>query len=385
MSYEIRPPRPEPQPASNVNWLLVILLILGAALLWRTRDSGSFNSVSSPYDPNAEPRPIVARGDLAEDEKSTITLFRNASPSVVHITSLTRRRDAFRLNVLEIPQGTGTGFIWDPDGHVVTNYHVIQSAQAARITLEDRSVWEAQLVGIEPDKDIAVLKIQAPKARLRPILVGKSGDLAVGQKVFAIGNPFGLDQTLTTGVISGVGREIQAASGRPIQGVIQTDAAINPGNSGGPLLDSAGRLIGMNTAIYSPSGTNAGIGFAVPVDTINRVVPEVIRHGKVERIGLGVTTAEDQIVEKLGLEGVLVLEVRPGSAADQAGILPTRYDARDRLRLGDLLVAINGKPLRQSNDLYRVMQEFKAGERVIVTVQREDKTLDLPLVLQVLP
>lgn len=386
MSYDSSSHRPAQPPPSSLNWLVVILLILGAAFLWRVRAGGNLGGApSSPLDPKAEPRPVTARGDLAEDEKSTIALFRNASPSVVNITSLAVKRDALRLNVLEIPQGTGSGFLWDNDGHVVTNFHVIESAQAAKVTLEDRSVWNAQLVGVEPDKDIAVLKIDAPKARLRGLLVGSSRDLAVGQKVFAIGNPFGLDQTLTTGVISGVGREIQAASGRPIQGVIQTDAAINPGNSGGPLLDSAGRLIGMNTAIYSPSGASAGIGFAVPVDAINRVVPQIIRHGKVERVGLGITTAEDQIVEKLGLDGVLVLEVRPGSAADKAGLQSTRYDDRDRLVLGDLIVAINGKPLKHSNDLYRLMQEFKAGDEITVTVRRNSQELRLPAVLQVLP
>ena len=239
-------------------------------------------------DSRAAPRAVTARGELFSGEKSTIALFRQASPAVVNITAIGVQRDLFTLNLYQIPQGTGSGFVWDTRGNIITNFHVIQNADTAQVTLADQSNWKARVVGVAPDKDLAVLRIDAPANRLPPIPLGTSKDLQVGQSVFAIGNPFGLDQTLTTGVISALNREIESVTRRPIQGVIQSDAAINPGNSGGPLLDSAGRLIGVNTAIYSPSGASAGIGFAIPVDTVNRIVPELIRSGKVTRPGLGV-------------------------------------------------------------------------------------------------
>ncbi len=377
MSFVERQIPPGPQ-RRNPLWIWVFIALALAALFWKDRGG-------NVHDPNAVPRAIVARGELADDEKATIALFRQASPSVVNITSLALRRDAFRLDVMEIPKGAGTGFVWDEQGHIVTNFHVIESAEVAKVTLADRSTWEARLVGVEPDKDLAVLKIDAPKAKLPPLILGTSRDLSVGQKVFAIGNPFGLDQTLTTGIISGLGREIQSMTKRPIQGVIQTDAAINPGNSGGPLLDSAGRLIGVNTAIYSPSGTSAGIGFAVPVDTVNRIVPQIIRHGRAERVGLGVNIAEDQIVEQLGLQGVLVLTVREGSPAAAAGVRPTTYDANDRIHLGDLIVAINGEPIKDTNGLYRILERFQAGDVVKVKIQRDQHEQELDIPLAVLP
>ncbi|MGH7811140.1 MAG: S1C family serine protease, partial [Candidatus Binatia bacterium] len=239
-------------------------------------------------DPRAAPRAVSPRGELMAGEKSIITLFKQASPAVVNITTLGVERDLITLNQYQIPQGTGSGFVWDTTGNVITNFHVILNADAAQVTLSDQSNWRARVVGVAPDKDLAVLKIDAPANKLQAIPIGTSKDLQVGQSVFAIGNPFGLDQTLTTGVISALNREIESVTRRPIQGVIQSDAAINPGNSGGPLLDSAGRLIGVNTAIYSPSGASAGIGFAIPVDTVNRIVPELIRSGKITRPGLGV-------------------------------------------------------------------------------------------------
>jgi S1-C subfamily serine protease len=257
---------------------LLALLLVGAAavLVWRLSPPLSEHGSEA----SAVSRPVTAREGLFEDEKRTIGIFRQASPSAVHITTLAVRRDRLTRNLSRIPQGTGSGFIWDREGRVVTNYHVIQGADAADVTLADQSVWKARLVGGFPDKDLAVLVIDTPKERLRPVPLGTSHDLEVGQSVFAIGNPFGLDQTLTTGIISALGREIESANGQTIGDVIQTDAAINPGNSGGPLLDSAGRLIGVNTAIQSPSGASAGIGFAIPVDEVNRVVPQLIRDGK---------------------------------------------------------------------------------------------------------
>lgn len=354
-----------------------LIAALGVAWLWQFLAMGA-----SPLVPSAAPRPVAPRGDLSAEEKATISLFRQASPSVVHITTLTVARDFFTLNLLQIPEGTGTGFIWDEAGNIVTNFHVIENASAAQVTLADHSAWKARRVGVAPDKDLAVLRIDAPANRLRPMPVGSSRDLQVGQKVYAIGNPFGLDQTLTTGVISALGREIESVTRRPIQGVIQTDAAINPGNSGGPLLDSAGRLIGVNTAIFSPTGASAGIGFAIPVDTVNRVVPELIGYGKVVRPGLGVQVAEDQLAQELGVKGVLVVEVVPGSAAAKAGIRATRRDAFGRVRLGDVIVAIDGKKTESVNDLFLVLEQYKVGETVSVAVLRDRRRQELKVALE---
>jgi S1-C subfamily serine protease len=336
---------------------------------------------ASLNDPRAASRSVVPRGELWSDEKSTITLFRQASPSVVNITAIGVQRDLFTLNLYQIPQGTGSGFIWDRNGNVITNFHVIQEADAAQVTLGDQSTWKARVVGVAPDKDLAVLRIDAPADRLRPIPVGTSKDLQVGQYVFAIGNPFGLDQTLTTGVISALGREIESVTRRPIQGVIQTDAAINPGNSGGPLLDSAGRLIGVNAAIYSPSGTSAGIGFAIPVDTVNRIVPELIRYGKVTRPGIGVQIAEEQLAERLGVTGVLVVDVVPGSAAAKAGIRPTRRESSGRVQLGDVIVAIDGTKVESPNDLFLLLERYKVGDVVNVSLLRDGKIVQTKVAL----
>ncbi|MEW6689996.1 MAG: trypsin-like peptidase domain-containing protein, partial [Pseudomonadota bacterium] len=258
---------------------------------------------------------------LTEDEKSNIAVFESASPSTVHVTTLETVRNLFSLDVFQVPRGTGSGFVWDERGHVVTNFHVIQGASGARVTLADQTSWPAKLVGAYPDRDLAVLRIDAPKAKLRPLAVGTSAGLRVGQKVYAIGNPFGLDQTLTTGIISALNREMESVTGRKIRGVIQTDAAINPGNSGGPLLDSAGRLIGVNTAIYSPSGASAGIGFAIPVDEVSRVVPRLIRDGRIRRPALGIEAAPAQVHAALKLpRGVAIVGVVRGSGAEAAGL-----------------------------------------------------------------
>lgn len=253
--------------------LVFTLMLLASVLLWQNAIQPSWTALFG-----AKPAIVVPRGDLAEDEKATIELFNTASPAVVHITTKTLRRDFFTRDVFEIPQGDGTGIVWDKHGHIVTNFHVIEKANTAQITMADQTTWKARLVGVAPDVDLAVLKIDARVTSLQPLPVGSSNDLQVGQKVFAIGNPFGLDQSLTTGLISATGREIKSRTRRTIKDMIQTDAAINPGNSGGPLLDSSGRLIGVNTAILSPSGTYSGVGFAIPADTVNRVVPEIINR-----------------------------------------------------------------------------------------------------------
>src|SRR5688572_1363702 len=320
--------------------------------------------------------PVVARGDLAQDEQATIELFRTASPSVVFITSIALRRDFLSMNAVEIPQGAGSGFVWDARGHVVTNYHVIQGVERsgrAEVMLSDQTSWPAEVVGGAPDKDLAVLRIEAPTQALQPLLVGTSADLHVGQKVFAIGNPFGLDHTLTTGVLSALGREIDSIGGLPIKDMIQTDAAINPGNSGGPLLDSAGRLIGVNTAIFSPSGAFAGIGFAIPVDVVRRVVPQLIRDGKITRPALGVQLAPEQITRQLDLKGVLILEVEPDSPAAKAGLRPTRRDEGNRVHLGDVLLAVGDTPVRTSADLLDALEQHQSGDTVQLKVLRNGK------------
>jgi S1-C subfamily serine protease len=330
---------------------------------------------------SAEPRTITPRAELTAEERSVTALFEEAGPSVVYITSISLRRDFLRLNVMEIPSGTGSGFIWDDQGHVVTNYHVIRDGNRAEVTLADQTNWPATVVGVAPEKDLAVLRIDAPKDRLRPLRIGESDDLLVGQSVLAIGNPFGFDQTLTTGIISALGREIDSMAGVPIRDVIQTDAAINPGNSGGPLLDSAGRLIGVNTAIVSPSGGYAGLGFAIPADTVNWVVPELIAHGRIRRPVLGIDLVSDHATRRLGLEGALVGTVYRGGGADEAGMRPTYLDRSGRWVLGDLIVAVDGIPVRSGGDLGLALERRSAGETVTVTVDREGREVDLPVQL----
>lgn len=328
-------------------------------------------------------RRVETRGPLLPEEQRAISVFEEARPSVVYITTLVYRRDFFTFNVFEIPQGTGSGFIWDEAGRIVTNFHVIYEAQDVQVTLSDQSVWKAKVVGRAPDKDLAVLRIDAPRDKLRPIRIGTSANLEVGQSVYAIGNPFGLDQTLTTGIISAVGREIESMTRRPIQGVIQTDAAINPGNSGGPLLDSAGLCIGVNTAIYSPSGAYAGVGFAVPIDTVNRIISQLIAYGKVIQPGLGIQTVEDSVARRVGIdEGVLVLDVARGGAAAAAGMMPTRYDAAGNVVLGDIIVSIDGQAVKTSDDLYRILERYNVGDEVQIEVIRAGRGRTLKIRLQ---
>jgi S1-C subfamily serine protease len=251
-------------------------------------------TTNPPTAASAQPREISTRGELGTDEQSTIDRFKDVSSSVVHVTNVAVRQDPYSQRVRDIPRGTGTGFIWDTDGFIVTNYHVVDGANKVQVILADHSTYESGQIWGYPDMDLAVIRIDAPKQKLKPIDLGTSHDLQVGQKTLAIGNPFGLDQTLTTGVVSALDREIESNSGRPIKGVIQTSAPINPGNSGGPLLDSAGRLIGVNTAILSPSGASAGIGFAIPVDEVNRVVPQLISQSHKEWSQHGIPIVQNE-------------------------------------------------------------------------------------------
>jgi S1-C subfamily serine protease len=331
-------------------------------------------ALAQPSRSDAVPRAVTPRGALDAEEQNHIAVFKAASPSVVHITSLGTERDLFSLNVQQVPQGTGTGFVWDTQGHIVTNFHVIQNASGARVTLADQSTHRARLVGAFPDRDLAVLKVDVPPAQLRPVPLGTSSDLQVGQKVYAIGNPFGLDQTLTTGIVSALNREIESVTRRTIRGAIQTDAAINPGNSGGPLLDSAGRLIGVNTAIYSPSGASAGIGFSIPVDEVNRVVPRLIRDGRFVRPALGVAYGTPQINRALGLpRGVALLRVQPDGPAARAGLRPFTRGERG-IVAGDVITAMNGEAVATADDVLTVLERMQPGEDVELTLWRAGST-----------
>lgn len=330
-----------------------------------------------------------ARRTLTPDETNTIQVFKESTPSVVYITNLAVKRDQFTMDMQSIPQGAGSGTIWDSQGHIVTNYHVVKDASQLQVSLtggfvaEGPDEFKAKLVGFDADKDIAVLKIDVPESRLlQPLRLGDSSDLLVGQKVYAIGNPFGLDHSLTTGVISGMQREISSGiNGRPIQGVVQIDAAINPGNSGGPLLDSGGDLIGINMAIYSPSGANAGVGFAVPIDILRSSVNQIIKYGKVVRPILGIAFAPEQTIEGLGVHGILVLDARKDLPAEKAGIKGTSRDSTGRLVLGDIITSFNGQAIRSSSDLFKQLDTCSLGDEVKMEVLRDNTQEELTIVL----
>lgn len=328
--------------------------------------------------------PYLDNGDakslnfIYEYEKGVEYLFSISSPSVVYITTSSYKQDYWSRDVYEVPSGTGSGFIWDTEGHIITNFHVINGADKAEVTLSDRTSYSADLVGYSKEKDLAVLKIKAPQKKLKPIKTGKSTNLRVGQFVLAIGNPFGLDYTLTTGVISALDREIQSQSGVPIRDIIQTDAAINPGNSGGPLLNSSGELIGVNTAIYSPSGGSSGIGFAIPVDVVRWVVSDIMKYGEVRRAVIGVSTVRDYNARAFGIDkGVIIYSVYQGSAAAKAGLKGTT-----KSNLGDIITGINGSAVKNNADLILTLEKYKAGDKVQFTILRDNKELKVPVVLQ---
>ncbi len=339
-----------------------------------------------PRAPGREPEPQTAArppapafaGDLTEGERRDIEIFRHAASAVVNITNVGLRRDFFSFNVFQIPQGAGTGFFWDERGHIVTNFHVIEGASRISVTLADQSDWEAEVVGIAPDKDLAVLRIDVPRERIATLPLGSSAELQVGRKVLALGNPFGLDQTLTVGIVSALGRELQSPAGRTIRDVIQTDAAINPGNSGGPLLDSTGRVVGINTAIYSPSGASAGIGFAVPVDTARRLVPQLIEYGRPVEPGIaGVEWLSDRLAERLRLRGAVVQSVEPRSAAAGLGLEGITLNRRGRYVLGDVVVAVDSRPVESVDDLRDRFEEAGVDARVTLSVERAGRRYEL--------
>ena len=363
--------------AAVATLLLVVALLVVLWLAWPVLRS--WRAV-----PEAIPRTVIARGDLADDEKNTIGVFESASPSVAYITTTQRALDYWTRNVMQVPRGSGSGFVWDEAGHVVTNFHVIAGAQTALVRLSGEREFSATLVGASPEHDIAVLRITVPVDPPPALPIGSSADLRVGQKVYAIGNPFGLDRTLTTGIISALDRTIESPAGRSIERVIQTDAAINPGNSGGPLLDSAGRLIGMNTAIYSSSGSSAGIGFAVPIDTINRIVPRIVAEGKYLRPILGISADDriaQQLLDQVGLEGVPILGMAPGGPAAKAGMEAARFGRSGGVELGDVIRSVDGEKVRTLDELTDALDRREIGQTIDVVVWRGGRELTLKATL----
>ena len=360
---------PGPTERPRIATTAGLLVLAALAFLVGSRWQGNVLQAES----QGEPRRVTPSSGLLPEERATVNLFRETQPSVVYITTLNRQRrvDFLGRRFDSVQDGTGSGFLWDDKGHIVTNYHVIGNADTYQVTLHDQTTWPATFVGEDPEMDLAVLRIDAPAEKLRPIPVGSSSDLQVGQSVLAIGNPFGLDYTLTTGVISALDREVQSIGGRELQGVIQTDAAINPGNSGGPLLDSSGRLIGVNTQIVSSGGAWAGIGFAIPVDTVNWVVPELIAHGRVNRPQLGVTLVEGARLRPR-VDGVLILEVVRNSGADRAGLRGSRR-TRQGIVLGDVITAIEGQPVQSVSDIRALLERQQAGDSVTVSLLRGEE------------
>ncbi|MBK1703521.1 S1C family serine protease [Halochromatium glycolicum] len=333
----------------------------------------------------AEPRPVLARGELAADERSTIEIFESVSPSVVYITTTEQLVNPWTRNLTEVRRGTGSGFVWDNQRHIVTNWHVVADASAAWVRLADQRSYRAELVGKSPEHDLAVLRIGGAWQPPKPVPLGRSADLQVGQKVFAIGNPFGFDYSLTTGVVSALDRTIYNERSGEVRGLIQTDAAINPGNSGGPLIDSAGRLIGINTAIFSTSGTFSGIGFAVPVDIINRVVPQLIARGRYVRPRIGISGDDaigGPILKQLGVdEGVLVLGVGPGSPAEAAGLVGTRVNAAGEVIPGDVILSVDDHRVADMGDLIDVLERYQIGDQVRLTLLRNGRRAEVQLSL----
>jgi len=349
--------------------LVVALLVAGAAAGYVVEH---FEGVGA-----AAPRPVQPGGELSATERATVAIFDHVAPSVVQVAARSRGTNPFAGD--EAGAATGSGFIWDEAGNVVTNNHVVQGADAVAVRLASGEAVRANVVGVAPAYDLAVIRISGGRTRPPPVLIGSSADLRVGQSAFAIGNPFGLDQSLTSGIISALKRRLPTPNGHEIANVIQTDAAVNPGNSGGPLLDSFGRVIGVTTAILSPSGSNAGIGFAIPVDTVNRIVPQLIQNRRVPTPGIGIVAASEALATRLGVEGVVIVRDTPGSPAERAGLrgLDTQTGT-----LGDVIVAIDGKPVHRLSDLTDEIERVGVGQSVRLSVKRGDRPrdVDLPVV-----
>ena len=352
----------------TTGFLAVIAAIAVSLLVFATDDQSPASSVLATNNEVSAPDGVF----FTDDEKNNIAVYEHASPSVVFVNNTQLRRQRFSLNVMEIPRGSGTGFVWDETGLIVTNFHVVYGANRITITLQSNKTYEATVVGTAPEKDLALLKIDAPDEYLHPLPLGDSTSLAVGRKVLAIGNPFALDTSLTVGVVSALGREIKSMTKRTIKNVIQTDAAINPGNSGGPLLDSQGRLIGVNTAIYSPSGASAGIGFAIPVNTVKLIVPQLEQYGRLIRPVIGIESLTDYWTKRLRVKGVAILSVKSGLPAANAGMIGVREDRSGNIHLGDVIIAINGDNVTNEDSLLSALERFKPGDTITVTTLRDE-------------
>lgn len=347
---------------NKIAYLILLGLVIMAVLVYFDRQNDRTQAQKS------QPRTIEPRGELAEYEKATVAIFNNSAPSVAYIFTENAVTGFFGRR--QIRQGTGSGFLWDTHGHVVTNYHVIEGAQRIQVRMDSAEAIEAVYVGGSEEYDLAVIRLRHTSPETLPIPVGLSSDLKVGQAVFAIGNPFGLSRTLTTGVISALDRRLPTANGREVVGVIQTDAAINPGNSGGPLIDSAGRLIGVNTAIISESGSSAGIGFAVPVDVVNKVVPVLIAKGRLPRPGIGIAVLSEETAASLGVVGVVIDRIYPGSSAEAAGLQGIDYENQ---RLGDVILGADGREVRNLVDFSQILQNFEIGQIIMLKIGRGDQ------------
>lgn len=355
---------------------LVLLLLLAS-----TGCSADSKPAQSPQHTPPGDSPVEYLSFATNDEANSTEIFSKASPAVVFVTSSALRRNLFSLNVTEIPRGAGSGFIWNENGLIVTNFHVIAGADKLTVTIADLGDFQADVVGVAPERDLAVLRLTDPPEGLTTLPLGDSSELAVGRKVLAIGNPFGLDTTLTVGIVSALDRQIQSPSNRRIRGVIQTDAAINPGNSGGPLLNSLGQLIGVNTAIYSPSGASAGIGFAIPVNMVKEVVPQLIAYGKILRPVLGVELASDQWTRRYGVEGVTIIRVIRGLPADDAGMMGAQRGPRGEIRLGDIITHIDDIPVRNHDDYLSALEQYEIGDTVTIQTLRDGRKLTFQVTL----
>lgn len=349
------------------SWLLAVGagVVIGATAVTTTLSLQAL----PPQAAGAYAQPKLSAQDYLPSELGVINLFEKATKSVAFVTTYTESRSGFSLNPMETPAGTGSGILWDKEGRIVTNFHVIRAASGAKITLANKKTYDAELVGSSADDDVAVLKIKAPPQELDPIEIGDSSNLRVGQSTYAIGNPFGLDHTLTTGVLSGLGREMKSPTGRTISNVIQTEASINPGNSGGPLIDARGRLIGMNTAIYSPSGASAGVGFAIPVDTLKVIAEGLIENGRIVRPVIGISYLDSGQARAFGIEkGVLVLTVPEGSPAEKAGLRGTSSMKFGNIEVGDIIIGIDDDDVRNEGDLFKALDKHKVGDVIHIRV-----------------
>lgn len=351
----------------------LIAFVLFVCLLYVLYNQSSVENFFTSRPENVAPRVVEARGDLSSTEQSVINLFDASKGSVAYIFTESVQGQLFFRRVAE---GAGSGFIWDDLGHVVTNAHVVQGASRIRVQLDDSEPLPARLVGIAPSYDLAVVRLVTMPKGIRPIPVGTSSDLRVGQSVFAIGNPFGLSKTLTSGIVSALERTLPVDNGREIPGVIQTDAAINPGNSGGPLLDSAGRLIGVNTAILSKSGGSAGVGFAIPVDLVNQIVPQLIERGSLPRPGIGIAVADESLARRLGIRGIAIMGVESGSPAARVGLQP--FDLQQGI-IGDVIIAVNRKPVANVLELSKALEKAGVGAQVDLLVLRGEEPREVKI------